>query len=254
MFFSAYRPERIIKTIVCVVMVSILGTGAFLTEARELNGKCEQLINKLRNIYIPVIEFDNADIFSVIRLLNRLSRRYDPDNAGVAIIAGFNKKNAQKLPEVTLSLGGRGLNLQDIIYLLCESTGYNYYIEENAVIISLSPVPQNETKESAQRRAYYAASTERKLKEIIINTIDFDDITVETAVNFFQESAREHGINIIFSHNVDKNEKKRVVNLFLRKRDLYQAIYFFCKAANLNFRVVRNAVIISSPPFQEIKN
>ena len=49
---------------------------------------------KLERIIFPNIEFDDADIFSVIRFLNRLSKRCDPDNIGVGVRAGFDKKNS----------------------------------------------------------------------------------------------------------------------------------------------------------------
>lgn len=40
---------------------------------------------------------------------------------------------------------------------------------------------------------------------------------------------------------------KQVVDLVLEKRNLYQAIYFLCKAANLKFRVEKYAVVIAAP-------
>ena len=36
--------------------------------------------------------------------------------------------------------------------------------------------------------------------------------------------------------------------MILRKKNFYRAIYFFCKAVNLDFQIANNAVIISPPP------
>ncbi len=240
----------------CVLVIFFMaGISISFAEIKNLskleNSRHEQTINKLKSIHIPTIEFDEADIFSVIRFLSRLSKRYDPDKVGVIIIAGFDKTKAQKLSKVTLSLEGKSLTLMDVVYLLCEATGFNYYIEENAVIISLSLPPKRpESKESIQQKEEDIALTEKKLKRIIIKTVDFDDITVETAVSFFKELSRKHGINIIFNHTVDENAKKRLINLVLFKKNLYQAIYFFCKATSLNFQIAKNAIIILplSPP------
>ena len=241
--------SKFVKSVVLVLIASMLGISVLPAEAKGLNSKREQFINKLKSIHIPVIELDEADIFSVVRFLSRLSRRYDPGKTGVAIVAAVNKKDARKLPKVTLSLSGKSLTIMDIINLLCEVTGYNYYIQENAVIITLSPPPKRiESREAVQQREMDMSFTERKLKGIIVKTIDFDDITIETAVRHFQELAGKRDMNIVLSHNVNEKERKRVINLILRNRDLYWTISLFCKAAKLDFRIIRNAVVISEPP------
>jgi len=249
MFLLFRRPEKIIKTIVCVLIVFLLGVNVSFAEAEGSVNKRERLIRKLRTIHIPVIEFEDAEIFSVIRFLSRLSRRYDSNKTGVTIVAGFDRKQVRNLPGVTLSLSGRSLTLMNVIELLCESTDYNYYIQENAVIISLSPPPKRiESKDTSLQKVLDIAATEKKLKETVIENVDFDNLTVEAAVKRFQKLANKHDMNIILSHTVNKDARKRVVNMILPKRTFYQALYFFCRAVNLDFRIANNAVIISSPP------
>ena len=57
---------------------------------------------KMETIIFPNIEFEDADIFSVIRYLNRGSKRYDPAKEGISIVAGFTKETASKLPKITM--------------------------------------------------------------------------------------------------------------------------------------------------------
>lgn len=248
MFLPFNRQQKIIKTALCILVVFLLGISVSFAETGDPVNKRAQLIRKMRTIYIPVVKFEDADIFSVIRFLSRLSRRYDSSKTGVAIVAGFDKNKGKGLPKITLSLGGRSLTLMDVIELLCEETGYNYYIQENAVIISLSPPPERiESKETRLQRTLDIASTEKKLKAAVIS-IDFDNITVEAAVENLQELANKHDMNIILSHTVNQGARKRLVNIILHKRDFYQVISLFCKAASLDFQVVRNAVIITPPP------
>lgn len=238
----------------CILLIFlIIGLSVSFAESKSSkkfkNSKSEYTVKKIKNIYIPMIELDEADIFSVIRFLSRLSKRYDSDKVGVTILADFNKKNMQKLPKVTLSLEGKSLTLMDVIYLLCETTGFNYYIEENAVIISLPSTPEIiKPQGSIQQREKEIALTEKKLKRIIIKRVDFDDISVEAAVIFFQELSRKYGINIIFHHTIHKNDKKRLVNMVLWKKNFYHSIYFFCKSSGLNFRIAKNAIIILPRP------
>jgi Bacterial type II and III secretion system protein len=138
----------------------------------------------------------------------------------------------------------------------------------------------------------------QKLKSIIIPRLDFEDITVETAVRHLREQSKQLdpegvGINIFLRLEVpkvkdsaldrgtetageggeevavaadeeedeedeedDEEESdeeeggggagKKVVDLVLVKNNLYQAIYFLCKTADLKFRIEKYAVVIAA--------
>ena len=143
-----------------------------------------------------------------------------------------------------------------------------------------------------------------KLKSIIIPRLDFEDITVETAVRHLREQSKQLdpegvGVNIFlrlqaptvkdsaldkakeapqaaapgidgapapaaneeaFAANEEEEDfedtntgavaqgdiGKSVVDLVLVKKNLYEAIYFLCKAANLKFRIEKYAVVIAA--------
>jgi len=142
-------------------------------------------------------------------------------------------------------------------------------------------------------KKYSAVSKIRqKLQSIIIPRLDFEDITVETAVRHLREQSKQLdpegvGINIFLRLKApevkdsaldvgtatevttqagadptdDEEEEeeedeedsegdggvgKKVVDLVLVKRNLYQAIYFLCKAADLKFRIEKYAVVIAA--------
>jgi general secretion pathway protein D len=91
---------------------------------------------KLERIIFPNIEFDDADIFSVIRFLNRLSKRCDPDKVGISVIAGFDKSTADELLKVTMSFSN--IPMSEVLRYLCQNVGLKYKIEEGAVILGTS--------------------------------------------------------------------------------------------------------------------
>ena len=91
---------------------------------------------KLERIVFPNIEFDDADIFSVIRFLNRLSKRCDPDKVGISVIAGFDKQTADELMKVTMSFSN--IPMSEVLRYLCQNVGLKYKIEEGAVILGTS--------------------------------------------------------------------------------------------------------------------
>ncbi len=88
---------------------------------------------KIENIIFPVIEFDDADIFSVVRYLNRNSKRYDPAGEGISIVAGFTKKTAEKLPKITMSFSK--IPMSEVLRYICQATGWKYKVEAGVVII-----------------------------------------------------------------------------------------------------------------------
>jgi beta-lactamase regulating signal transducer with metallopeptidase domain len=104
---------------------------------------------KLKKIIFPNIEFKNDSIFSVIRFLNRLSKRCDPDKVGISVIAGFSIKTADELPKVTMSF--KNISMSDILRHLCQDTGLKYKVEEGAVIL----LGTNAVKKTLQQNSKY---------------------------------------------------------------------------------------------------
>ena len=101
--------------------------------AKDENIQGAALHGKMENIIFPVIEFDDADIYSVIRYLNRNSKRYDPAGEGIGIVAGFTKETAAKLPKITMSLSK--MPMSEVVRYICQATGLKYKFEAGVVII-----------------------------------------------------------------------------------------------------------------------
>ncbi len=90
---------------------------------------------KLESTIFPNVEFDEADINSVIRYLDRGAKRYDSNNEGISIIAGFDSTVAANLPKVTMSFSK--IPLSEILRYLTKSVGLKYKIEDNTIIIGV---------------------------------------------------------------------------------------------------------------------
>ena len=88
---------------------------------------------RLKKIIFPKVEFKNANIFTVIRYLNRYSKRNDPDKKGIRVIAGFDMKTAKLLPKITMKF--RNISMQETLHYLYNLTALDYKIEEGAVIL-----------------------------------------------------------------------------------------------------------------------
>jgi type II secretory pathway component GspD/PulD (secretin)/tetratricopeptide (TPR) repeat protein len=91
------------------------------------------IYEKMENIIFPGVEFDDADIFSVIRYLHKNSKRYDPDQEGISIVSGFTKKQAEALPKITMSFAK--IPMSEVLRYLCQGVGLKYKIDEGSIVI-----------------------------------------------------------------------------------------------------------------------
>jgi hypothetical protein len=100
--------------------------------------------------------------------------------------------------------------------------------------INLDDLPQNKLKQ--------------KLSTIIIPRVDFEDITIPDAIKYLREQSKQldpEGVGINIFLMLPPENKDEVVNLVLTNKTLGEAIYFFCRAANLKLRIDKYAVVIS---------
>ena len=108
---------------------NIVITGG--AEAYESAGN--ELYNRLNDLMIDHIEFEGADIGSVITLLRARSKDLDPQGEGFNIIVPQAEKYANKL--VTLNLDQ--IPLYEVIRYICKITGLSFRIDETDKIITI---------------------------------------------------------------------------------------------------------------------
>jgi Flp pilus assembly secretin CpaC len=91
------------------------------------------LYDKLQKIILDQVEFDDANISSVIQLFRNRSRQLDPDQVGINIILKLSPEATDTLPPITMSFDR--IPIGEAIRYLCQGTGLKYRVEERAVII-----------------------------------------------------------------------------------------------------------------------
>ena len=84
-------------------------------------------------IVFPSVEFDEADVLSVIRFLNNRSKVYDPDKEGINIVAGFDKAVADRLNKVTMSFSR--IPMSEVLRYLCQDVGLKYKVDDGSIFI-----------------------------------------------------------------------------------------------------------------------
>ena len=118
--------------------------GCFLGSS-VLHGKSEPsshdlLVQKLRTIVIPEVEFVEAPLPEVLTFLHEAARKHDPQaienpqSAGVNIVL-LTREN----PPPTVTLNTRNLTLGVLLGFITELTGYIYEVREQAVVVRKLP-------------------------------------------------------------------------------------------------------------------
>ncbi|MFM9198090.1 MAG: hypothetical protein ACKOWG_20585 [Planctomycetia bacterium] len=90
---------------------------------------------------------------------------------------------------------------------------------------------------------------EKKMRAIMIPTLEFGDLPVEDAAATLRDYARKadpdkRGVNIVVVNPVGHAAS---LSLELRNISLYDALRYSCEAAGLSMRIDDNAVVISLP-------
>lgn len=104
-------------------------------------GKESGILQQMKSIVIPQVNFSGMELTRVIDALSELSVEYDPSGAGVNIVPLFdsNKRN----PRVTISL--RNLNLDLILKFVTQQVDFSYNVGPEAVTVDISDALDGES-------------------------------------------------------------------------------------------------------------
>lgn len=92
------------------------------------------ILQQMRNIIIPQVNFSGMELTRVIDTLSELSVEYDPANKGVNIVPLFDPN--ERNPRVNISL--RNLNLDLILKFITQQVDFSYDVGSDAVTVDFS--------------------------------------------------------------------------------------------------------------------
>ena len=144
-------------------------SGEQLTKVIIADKGNNKIRDKLQNIIIEKVDFDDATISSVITYLNRESKRLDKtDGAGINIVLRLVNSTEDNLESITMSMDE--IPFEEALKYICLATGLKYRIEEHAIIIGDESIEELKTE-------FFTIETD------LINSIA-SDVKVETEEDF----------------------------------------------------------------------
>lgn len=175
-------------------------------QSTPANPGVDQIVNKLRNIVVPVISLEDTTLEEAVDFIRLRSRELDhgePDPAkkGVNFVIRKPRQGADgkvPMPYGTLTMSLRNVPLEKIIKELAEQSGTRYKVDE----FSVTFVPKDEADSSppaapSAPKGFAVGSTRvtgkmaEEANKIIIPKAEFSDSTLQEAVDYLNQQAKE---------------------------------------------------------------
>ena len=138
-------------------------------------------------------------------------------------------------------------------------------------VVPLSNTGNTEIQETGVVKEAFESPITKKLKEIIIDRIDFEDVSIATAAKYLKERSKEKdpekiGVNIVLRGKINQpiaaegeepleeevttegeGTTVQPLTMMVDNIPLEAAIKYICNQANLKYRIEKYAVVIASP-------
>lgn len=110
-----------------------------------MSEKQQKMEERLRKIIVPEVNFEDADVVSVVKYLSELSAKLSGDGQKVNIVVAQSPEDKKNKTLVTLAL--TNIPLYDVLNYMAMLTGMTMRVDEYAVILKKAPPKQPEKKQ-----------------------------------------------------------------------------------------------------------
>lgn len=188
------------KRLLLIAAVATLSGMYAMGEGKPNN---EKMLEKLQNIILDHIEFQDAAIPSVFQQLQKQSAKLDPDGKGVPIVLdqSVNKLEEDNAPTVTMIVDD--IPLGHAISYLCRASNQTYVVERDRVVVSA----KNKKKKGASQ-SYNQNVFETRiypLEQEVINKMGGEEDPVKVERYFRDRGVRiPPGAHIVYDNRISR--------------------------------------------------
>lgn len=217
------------------------------------------VFGKLSSIMIPSIDIEDVSVEEAIDFLRFRSRELevtekDPVNRGFNFVI----RKPQPAPAVGANnalvkeLRLRNVSALTALHFICLQSNQRYYVDEGVIVITPKKEGDKEIAEPLNQAAH--AVLQNKLDTIIIPVIDFENTSIEEAIDYLRIRAMEldpeadrkkKGVNFVIMRPANAGGEQNIKALRLRNVSLGTALENICAQANFRSTVGNEAVILS---------
>lgn len=213
------------------------------------------VVEKLKAIVIPRIEFVNTPLEDAVAFLVQRGREIDPTGEGINVIFAKELDAKRRATQVTLEL--TNVPLSDALAYCTQLADVKMDLEEHAVVLSAGSGDPTENLSLFADPAD-AVALRAKLKTLIVPAVEFHETPLFDALDFLRTRAAEldvetpenqRGVDIILNVPPDSGidvESKRIT-LKLSNVPLGEAFRYTTELAGLEYRLEGGVIVISAP-------
>ena len=224
------------------------------------------IMKKLDGIIIPIIDFEDNNLneaidFMRLRVLDLDVAEKNPANRGVNFIirnSGVVEKNGDQVPAGSPLVEGWGsqrikkLRLINVpassaLKYICIMTNAKLSIGELG--FEVSPSVNGDLGVASEVDPRAKAKINKIIKEAIIPEIDFENISIEEAVDFISlkllEMKPRKDLQFIMINKDAGHESPRIAELKVKNATIEALLREFCRQTSHSFHVHEHAIIIS---------
>jgi predicted Ser/Thr protein kinase len=158
------------------------------------------LAGKLQHIVLPLIDFEDTSLEEAVDFIRLRVKEGDGDetdpakkgfNLLIQLPAGFAGKPGESAFPRIKELRLRNVPVGEALRYLCDATGTRYRLDESAVVLLPAAQSDASPEKPATELSPSAARNAAKLSAIRIPVIEFEDTSLEEAIDFMRLRMKE---------------------------------------------------------------
>ena len=262
----------IVAVIAVTFFVGLAGVSQAQKKEPAQDAGVAAMEEKLDSIIIPKLELNKTPLGDAIAFLRQRSVELDgsdnPKSRGVNfVLVGYDEN--KKIPRITLKLSN--VPLRDAVRYITDLAQRDYSIEAGAIVISgqrqgkevtvLSSSPSAGKREHSEAEKAKVAALEKKLKTIVIPSIEFRDIPLKSAVDFIvsksmeldaaERDVQKKGINCVLVGD-PKEFQSILISLSMGNVPIGEVLRYTAELAGMSYELQPNAVVIARRTESEV--
>ena len=235
------------------ISASVPENGGEASEVSESAPEESAMVEKLKSIVVPRIEFVNTPLSDAVAYLVHRGRELDPEGEGINVVMA-GELEAESV-QVTLEL--TNVPLAEAVKYTAQLAGARITVEEHAIVFSPGTGDPTENLALFVEPAE-AEALQEKLETLVVPAVEFHDTPLFDALDFLRTRAAEldvetppaqRGVDIILDVPPDMavEVEGRRITLTLSNVPLGEVFRYVTELVGLESRTEGNVIVISVP-------
>ncbi len=196
-------------------------------------------IPELTRVVFSSFAFEDADLSTVFKFLERRYQRFDPQKQEITI--RFAPGLEEKLQDTQLTLEASLVNFQQLLNIACAAAELTWSYEAATRTLTVSPQPGEYPATVAEPSPKLA----KMLREIRVPAFALADTTIPQALKLLQKESK-HGVGLILIIDGASAAtlQNRKISLRMNDKPLLEIVNAICQAGHLKLGYINNGDVL----------